>query len=710
VSDLDAFKRMFLQESEDNLAVIEQQLAALGAGQPDSLDAVFRAVHSIKGGAGAFGWRRLVEFAHAYETLLDRLRAGRVGIDGDMLSLLPRAADKLADLLRAAAGGAEAPDGHEAQILAALRQAAGMSTPAAAPMPPAAHAPSAPAAAAAAPRRTPTTLYHIRFAPTADTLRSGNEPLLLLRELKRLGALDIETDVSALPDLESFDPEECYLSWRLTLDSPVGIQEVRNVFAFAEGTCPIEIEAAGPGGGLLIEADEGGDEAASPPDVAAAPAAAPAPIPASTAAPAEVSPAATDLMAAAGPRAVAAASTIRVDVDKVDRLVNMVGELVITQAMLAQQAAEIPTERHRVLVDTVEHLAQQTRDLQDAVMAIRALPMRHLFQRLPRLVREIGQQVGKSARLIVEGETVEVDRSVIEALGDPLTHLIRNAMDHGIEAPEQRRASGKPDEGTILVSAEHRSGRIMIEIADDGRGIDRKRVLAKAVERGLVQPGVALEEDEIDQIIFLPGFSTAEQVSDISGRGVGMDVVRRNINALGGRILVRSFPGEGTTLALILPLTLAVLDGMILRVGEEVFVLPIANIVESLRPEAGAVSTLVGTGEMIDLRGAYLRLIRLGPLFGIEGAVEAAHEGIVVIFETEDGNRAALLVDDLLGQRQVVIKSLEANFRQLPGVAAATILGDGQVALILDVAGLRLLDRARGGGGARTSRVDAIAQ
>ena len=384
-----------------------------------------------------------------------------------------------------------------------------------------------------------------------------------------------------------------------------------------------------------------------------------------------------------------AAHSIRVDVEKVDRVVNLVGELVINQAMLRQLGSDLPTDFCPGLMNGLETLSQHLRELQESVMAIRAQPVKSVFSRMPRLVREVASHLGKEVRLVVSGEGTEIDKTVIEQLADPLTHLLRNAVDHGIELPDEREARGKPRHGTIHLCAEHRSGRIVIEIADDGRGIDRDKLLAKAQERGLVQPDASLRHDEIDNLIFLPGLSTADSVSSISGRGVGMDVVKRNMQALGGRIAVESSAGSGSRFLLSLPLTLAVLDGMVVAVGGETYIIPLTNIVESLRPKPADIHPVVGRGDVLSLRGVYVPLVYLHRHFDASGAVTDACRGTVVIVEGEGEGRIGLVVDELLGQQQVVIKSLETNYEPVGGIGGATILGNGMVALILDIGGLR---------------------
>jgi two-component system, chemotaxis family, sensor kinase CheA len=378
--------------------------------------------------------------------------------------------------------------------------------------------------------------------------------------------------------------------------------------------------------------------------------------------------------------------SIRVDLDKVDRLVNLVGELVITQAMLAQRVNELRVPSASLVGDGLTELEHLLRELQESVMAIRTQPVKSVFQRMPRLVRELAAQTGKKVRLEIQGEGTEVDKTVIERLGEPLTHMIRNAVDHGLETPADRLAAGKPEEGTVILSAAHRGGRIVIEISDDGKGIDRKRVREKAVERGLVPAGAALSDEEIDNLIFLPGFSTAAQLSSISGRGVGMDVVRRNIVDLGGRISIGSAPRQGSRFSLTLPLTLAVLDGMIVNVGGETLVLPLTHIIESLKLHAGEVNAFGQAGRLLNVRGSYVPLVSTGELLGI--APRTGGGGVAILVESQGSGRVALTVDGIIGQHQVVIKSFETNYRHIDGIAGATILGDGRVALILDIDGL----------------------
>ncbi|HLO77979.1 MAG TPA: chemotaxis protein CheA [Magnetospirillum sp.] len=702
--DLSQFKATYFEECAELLASAEEILSRIhdGSGTVEDLNAVFRCVHSIKGGAGAFAFDELVHFAHVFETTMDALRSGRADLSTHVADLLVRGNDVLGDFVRAAQEGVALPADHGADVLAQMAAIPDGNAPATTKPATATAAPK-PAAEPPAPEDNGFKTYSISFLPTLAMLRTGNDPLLMIRELAALGDLDVKVDRSKLPPLTEMDPQASYLSWTFTLITDRDKSSIADVFEFVEGdTATITItelqpEVEGDGWGLFATAPAAAEAAPAPTGGAvegdgwglfeplpAANTAAAAPQPAK----AVPTPAPTQAAAAGGPVHTA---SIRVDLDKVDRLVNMVGELVITQAMLGQQASGFSVESHPELIQGLQELSHHTRELQESVMAIRAQPVKALFSKAPRLVRDLSTKLGKQARLVMSGENTEVDKTVIEQLSDPLTHLIRNALDHGLETPEERIAVGKPAEGTIHLGAEHRSGRIVIEITDDGRGIDRKRVLEKAIEKGLVERGQSLSDEQIDMLIFAPGFSTASAVSDVSGRGVGMDVVRKNIQDVGGRVVVQSTPGAGSRFILSLPLTLAVMDGMLVAIGGHRYVLPLTNIVESLRPAAHQARTLVDVGDVLTLRGEYIRLIPLHSLFGIHNAITDPTRGLVVVVETEGGDRVGLLVDELLGQQQVVIKSLDANFRPVEGISAATILGDGRVALILDVGAIRAM-------------------
>ncbi len=705
---LAAIKDVFFQECEEQLSELESGLLAMEAGETDSetINAVFRAVHSIKGGAGAFSLEDLIKFAHVFETALDEMRSNRLDPRPDVLKVMLRAADVLADLVRAARDGEASDEAHTSALAEELRalgpggdEADDGETEEDWGFQPIAFAMDAAPSAQA---------WRIAFKPRADLYAKANETAVLLRELGRLGEMTVELDTSELPPLAELEAEAAYLAWTITLTTEQGEAAIRELFEFVDGDCDLTIEAVGgEETAAPVEAEEGGAASAfagaapgfdiaallarvsAPAD--AAPAAEPAPIPRlileepAFAEPAPVAALHKPDAAAAGSGAAAAGATIRVDLERVDRLIDLVGELVINQAMLSQRVLELGLARASGVAMGLDELEQLTRDIQDSVMAIRAQPVKSVFQRMPRLAREVAALTGKPVRLVTEGEATEVDKTVIERLADPLTHMIRNAIDHGLEKPEARAAAGKPAEGLVRLTAAHRSGRIVIEVSDDGGGINRNRVKAIAVERGLIAAEAALSDEEIDNLIFMPGFSTASEVSNISGRGVGMDVVRRSIQALGGRISISSRPGLGSTFTMSLPLTLAVLDGMVISVEGQTLVAPLTAIVETLQPKAEDVHSLGGDARVIAIRDTYVPLIDVGMALGYRTEPLVATAGVALLIEGDGGARAALLVDAIQGQRQVVIKSLEANYQQVPGVAAATILGDGRVALILDI-------------------------
>lgn len=766
----EAIKATFFQECEELLADLESNLLTLESGSTDIevINAVFRAVHSVKGGAGAFGLEELVRFAHVFETLMDELRSGRKPCDEPTVKTLLRAADVLADHVAAARGAGPAVDpARSAGLVAELEMLThGGAAPVAAAepeeddfgftpvamdlgafeapagLPDLPDLPPLPDLAALAPSVEPAPLsdltdltepvgangWKVVFRPHPRLYASANETGLLLRELGRLGPMRVQMDDSGLPMLDALEPTDSHLIWTIELDGDASEAEVREVFDFVEMDCdlsvtrlsgddgievaPAAVEAESDASALaraasseldiaalLASVGAGTMEAAAP--VVAAPVA-PEPVASEPAAPEPAAPAPVAIKPAAPvavttPAAPAAAApvTIRVDLERVDRLINAVGELVIQQAMLAQRVTESGLNRSSDIGLGLEDLELLTREIQDSVMAIRAQPVKSVFQRMPRLVREAAEATGKKVKLVTSGEDTEVDKTVIERLSDPITHMLRNAIDHGLESPADRLAAGKPEEGTVRLAALHRSGRIVIEISDDGKGINRPRVKGIAVERGLIAEDAVLSDDEIDNLIFLPGFSTATEVSDLSGRGVGMDVVRRSIQSLGGRISIASNPGKGSTFTLSLPLTLAVLDGMVVGADEQTLVAPLAAIVESLTPNEADIHYVGGVDPVLRFREAFVPLVDVAQVMGFRDAPTPLKGGVVMIVETESRQRAALLVDAIHGQRQVVIKSLESNYRHVEGVAAATILGDGRVALILDIDALVTAKRTR---------------
>jgi len=773
MDELEEIKATFFQECDELLGDLEQGLLRMeeGATHGETVNAVFRAVHSIKGGAGAFGLDALVRYAHVFETLLDGVRSGKIEAVPDLVRALLRAADVLADQVTAARTGGESDAGETAAMVAELEawtagegHAGGGDAAADDGEPDFKPISLAPAAAGGddddfgfkpmsislddfgAPPAAEAAEWTVVFKPATSLYAKANEAGLLLRELERLGPIQTQVNDEALPPFDDLDPEQAYLSWIVKVDGAVTEAAIQEVFEFVDGDCELKVTRGGgedqaPDLAALIaasqapeaapEADAADDgatrveallaaaQASEPlpsldapapeaPVVMDAPAVAepepepePEPViepmavaevappaaqdrPAAPVAVAKAQPAQAPARQGAGEPA-AAQSTIRVDPERIDRLIDLVGELVINQAMLAQRVAEHGFAPSSSIVMGLDELEQLTRGIQDGVMAIRAQPVKSVFQRMPRLVREVAGMTGKPARLIMEGENTEVDKTVIERLSEPITHMLRNALDHGLESPEARRAAGKPAEGVVRLAALHRGGRIVIEVGDDGGGINRPKVRQIATDKGLIAADAVLTDEEVDNLIFLPGFSTASTVSDISGRGVGMDVVRRSVQALGGRISISSRPGEGSTFTLSLPLTLAVLDGMVVDVAGHTLVVPLSAIIESLRPKRDDVRPLGPQGAVLAVRETYVPIVDIGCVLGFRDAAIGPADGVVLLVESEDGGRAALVADAIQGQRQVVIKSLEANYKQVEGIAAATILGDGRVALIVDV-------------------------
>jgi len=686
---MDAIKATYFQECDELLASLEEGLLALETGDADgdTINAVFRAVHSVKGGAGAFGFDQMVEFAHVFETSLDAMRSGQLDPDPDVLKLMLRASDVLADHVAAAKGeGAvdEARAHAMALELAALTEEPGQVSGEESDAGDTGEADDWGFAPLKVDLEDAPTPWRLVMRPTAEMYAKGHEALLFLRELGRLGPLTADIDTSALPDLELLNPEASYLTWNIELGADVPETAIRDVFDFVGDDCPIELRRAESDVGTC-ESDDLPVVEATASTLAALLEAAQGPAVEASATQADVKGgAALPKGEAKGSGVAASGATIRVDLERVDRLIDLVGELVINQAMLAQRVTESEAASSTVSLG-LDELEQLTRQIQDSVMAIRAQPVKSVFQRMPRLVREIAATTGKQVRLIMEGEGTEVDKTVIERLSDPITHMLRNAIDHGLESPEEREEAGKQAEGTVRLAALHRSGRIIIEVSDDGKGINRPRVREIAVKKGLIGADAALSDDEIDNLIFLPGFSTASAVSNISGRGVGMDVVKRSIQSLGGRISISSQPGKGSVFTLSLPLTLAVLDGMVISASGQTLVAPLTAIIETLRPKPADVRPLGPNGAVLAVRDAHVPLIDIGVALGLRTHPIDPTTGVVLLVESEGLGRTALVADEIQGQRQVVIKSLEANYQRVVGIAAATILGDGRVALILDV-------------------------
>jgi len=701
---MEQFKTVFFEECSELLVSLEEGLMELQGGDtdPETMNAIFRSVHSIKGGAGAFNFDELVAFAHIQETLLDEMRSGEIAIEPDYVAVLLRAFDILSELVGAAQSGETLDKNYGSDVANEMKKImeSGGDSPAENPEDKSEDSMAQADEEHEASEQNVATQhrYLIKFKPFPDLFQSANEPLLLIRELAALGNLDVDVDTGDLPDLEDLEPGKAYFSWTFYLTTEDNLEAIEEVFEFVEGDCELEIRDLGIhlSGDDFVEDDTAGLFGDEPEDIAENNKAETAEETASeektqTSEPENKAKTLEKPVKKAKPATVVTQS-IRVELEKVDRLVNMVGELVITQAMLREQGSHLLVDQYPHLVQGIEELSRHTRDLQDSVMAIRAQPVKSVFSRMPRLVRELTASLGKKARLIMSGEETEVDKTVTERIGDPLTHMIRNSADHGLESPEERLAAGKPEEGTIHLSAFHRGGRIFIEVKDDGAGINREVVERKAIEKGLIAPDSNLCDEEIDNLIFMPGFSTAESVTNVSGRGVGMDVVRKNIQSLGGRISVTSNPGKGTKFSLSLPLTLAVMDGMVIEIGPEKYVLPLANIIQTLRPVDEEVNNLPNGTSVLMFRGEYIPIVPLYQVFDIKEAIHNPCEGLVVVVEGDGGILIGLMVDELVNQQQVVIKSLESNYEQIEGVSGATILGNGHVSLIIDIASIQEMD------------------
>ncbi len=655
--DLSRFHATFFTESLQGLNQVEQALLDMEerGHDKDAMDAIFRDVHSLKGSAGSLGFGVIAELAHEMESVLDRMRQGLMTVTADSTNLLLRGVDCLRNWLLAAEAKEviDAAAGSElVRDLQLLLQRDGVQ-----------------GAAASGPKdRAPgrTQKFVIVFRPARDFFHSGNDPARFIDELTQLGSIHSTADLSALPNIDSFEPTTCYLAWRITLETEATANDIREVFDWVSNSCSLEIES-------MREAETQTNDVAAP-GMAAQP------------------------ERAGEARRDAGIVTMHVRTDKIDDLVNLVGELVITHTMLKQSTQHLDTIKDARAVSVFAQLERNVQDIQERVLAIRMMPVNHVFGRFPRLVRDLGLQLGKAIELKLSGEQAELDKSVIEQLIDPLTHLVRNALDHGIELPAERLAAGKPAKGTLTLHAEHRGGRFVITVGDDGRGIDPERVKRRAIEIGMLSAEEALDQAAMHALLLKPGFSTAREVSSVSGRGVGLDVVSQNVRKLGGSLEIASALGTGTTFSINLPLTLAIVDGMIVGVSGDRYIIPITFIRECLQVSAVQLQSVVGQGQVLQLRGEYIPVLKLSDLCALQGAAASA-QPVLVVLEAE--NRAlALQVDDLLGQDQVVIKSLEANYRKVEFMAGASILGDGRVALILDVSEIvkqRAKIRAAGG-------------
>ena len=774
--DLTQFHQVFLEESFENLDAMEDQLMALDPFNPENevINSIFRAAHSIKGGAGTFGFAAVAEFTHLLETLLDEVRAGKRGITQEEVDLFLQAVDCLRDVLQSCQQGVDHDRERVAELsklfLGLMQDSTGKPIKSSASSSTIEHSQSNIATSEKnanrcwsiqfSPHRdlfttgneplrifrvlaelgelkvtslvealpsfdgivteqcylswrlelsgnveksqieeafewvfdqadiviepVPKSLdnaqpvtWNIEFIPNKGLFRSGNDPVRLLRDLSELGSATIQADISNISDFEHFHPEDCYLSWHINLESRCQSEEITKVFEWVVDDCKLIINQQS------IDSLQSADSHNTDSVTAVA-------TQTSTVKALDVG-----VGIEAGNRsnnkspAKMESSSIRVAIDKIDSLINMVGELVITQSMLGQIGGNFTLDQLPRLLEGLSQLEHNTRELQESVMRIRMLPISFAFSRFPRMVRDLSRRLNKQIELVLRGEQTELDKTVMERIGDPLVHLVRNAIDHGIENPEERSRQGKSPIGTIVLNAYHQSGNVVIEIQDDGRGINREKLLEKARAQGLVanSDGSTLSDSQVFDLIFHPGLSTAAEVSDVSGRGVGMDVVKRNIQELNGTIDIKSHPGVGTTITVRLPLTLAILDGQLVRVGDNIYIFPLVSIVESIQVKADELNQVAGGCEVFQLRNEYIPVVRLYEVFSVKPDSTDIEDSLLVVVEG-DGEKIGVVVDELSAQQQVVIKSLEQNYQRIEGVSGATILGDGTVSLILDIPGI----------------------
>ncbi|MDD1782315.1 chemotaxis protein CheA [Enterovibrio sp. ZSDZ35] len=673
--DMDQLRRIFYEECRENLEILERELLALdpdGEVDLEIINTIFRAAHSIKGGGATFNLNEISQFTHVMETLLDEAREGKRRLDADTIDLLLKGGDCINSMLVAYETDSDFDHGLRDALTEKLNQLlegnAGESEPAS-------------SANTEEPEDSGSDSegdWLVHFIPHRDMFFSGNDPVRILREVFGLGVhCDIECITDALPTLSELEPEMCYLSWRITIDGHADRALIEEIFEWVEDECDLHISK--------VENEKTTSktepEAAAPTEdasKASAPTSQDKPVPATPKVPSKQTPSKAD-----------AVSSIRVEIDKVDNLINLVGELVITQSMLTELSQNFSESKLERLQAGLDQLLQNTKELQESVLNIRMLPISFAFNRFPRLIRDLSSQLGKTVELVIEGEHTELDKTVLERITDPLVHLVRNAVDHGLESPDTRIEKGKCETGRVSLTAFHQGGSIVIEVRDDGAGLNKEKVWKKAIEKGLLHHETALDDlsdHQVYNLIFAPGFSTAEQVSDVSGRGVGMDVVKRNIEDLGGHIEVDSEPNVGSVFRISLPLTLAILDGQLVKLADQVFVVPLISIIESIQIESERVIVATGGVELYRLRDENIPILRLKEEFSL-GETGALDKQLLCLVEA-GGNRIGLLLDEMLGQQQVVIKSLESNYTRVNGISGATILGDGSVSLILDVQGL----------------------
>ena len=671
--DLSQFFEVFFEESFEGLDTMEAELLNLVPGEEDleTINTIFRAAHSIKGGSGTFGFSSVSDFTHVLETLLDQIRQGERTLTTEHVNLLLKAVDCLRSLL-AGLQAEQEPDLTEADTLRAqFEEVLGINSTT--------QESSIQTSDSQSDNQSDSDTYQIDFKPHHHLFKTGNEPLIMISELEQLGELDTTVFYDEVPEITNLSSDECFLHWRFFLNTSHGESAIKEVFEWVEDDADITIELCG---GLFTDElptpDADSSTVDQEPSIQE-----PEPKQAEQAKPIKPTSANTNKKSTTPE-----STSIRVGIDKVDSLINMVGELVITQAMLNQLSEQdITPATITALQEGLAQLAHNTRDLQENVMRIRMLPINFVFSRFPRLVRDIAQKLNKQVELKLIGEQTELDKTVMEKISDPMVHLVRNSLDHGLETVEKRLQAGKDPVGTVTLNAFHQGGNIVIEIMDDGQGLNTKKIQEKAIANGLISADNHLSNEEINELIFMPGFSTMDEVSDLSGRGVGMDVVKRNIQSLNGSVEVTSAPGVGSTFTIRLPLTLAILDGQLVKVAQHTYIIPLISIVESLQIDIAKVSRVGKNLDVLRLRDEYIPILRLYDIFNHDNAIESLDKTLLVVVET-DNQKVGLLVDDLLSQQQVVIKSLEANYQKVDGISGATILGDGRVSLIVDISGL----------------------
>lgn len=705
--EIDEITEIFLEESLEGLDTMETGLLGLEAGEADAeiMNDIFRAAHSIKGGAGTFGFMDVSEFTHGVETLLDEMRAGDRDVTPDAVQLLLRSVDRLRAMMDEIQSDGQVDTSQneelEKEIMLMLDSSHDEKSDQENPNDKEVGSDNSSEIEllevndieGATPEQEGDARWIIEFSPHLHMLQKGNDPIRIFNELRKLGELTVVANTDDVPDLDALIPENCYISWRLTLVGSVSEEQIYEVFDWVLEDCDLQIEEElqwVPG----KEQTSDKDESAKPEEVVTTTAKEESKqevvntnnTPKVTNTPEKSKANKPEVVKAA--KAPKESTSIRVSIEKVDALLNLVGELVITQSMLKRFGTEVNSEDLKDLGEGLTQLERYTRELQENVMDIRMLPISFTFNRFPRLVHDISRKLGKKVELEVEGEQTELDKTVLEKIGDPLVHLVRNSLDHGIEEPEDRIKNGKPEVGKLTLSATQEGGNIVIRVNDDGAGINKDKLVEKAIEKGIISPDDQLSDDRINNLIFHAGFSTVEEVSDLSGRGVGMDVVRRNIKDLGGRVEVQSEVGIGTSFTIRLPLTLAILDGQLVRVGEETYIMSLLSIVETVLLKESDINEIAGRADVYQMRGEYIPIIWLKDILqGNPRNPDDNREGLLVVVEA-DGRRIGLFVDELLDQQQVVIKNLEDNFKQIDGVSGATILGDGTVALILDIPGV----------------------